>query len=444
MLYIKYYIVTLLLLINILSYSQVGNDDCANATPLGNLPNPANCGNGPNNNGQGAPAVFNNLTNVNSLTEFPYTTLINCQGTPGNNMASPSTDVWYSFVPTGNSLDITITGNINQPNIGIWTGNCGALIGAGCDVGGGGNLNTTVAQVTPGQTYYIQVSGGNPTDQGTFNLTLQNNNSCDDCLLSSNMTVTPLPTNGVYQAGTTVTFCFTITEWSQENQNWFHGIVPIMGAGWGAITPISAATTCDGGPGVWGWFNGVNTPNGNSNGFFFDGDLFQFPNGNPSGNYGDNCDGNVNWEFCWEATAIDCPPGQDGDDLSVFVETYADGETGSWINIACQNDPIFAFAASLTCCPTPTETHTDEICLGDNNGTITVTGQGSAPWDYTWFDSNGNTIQTSNNVNGSDNMTGLAPGVYDVSVIDNDGCTQSIQIIILPGGQVSIVGIFHN
>ena len=41
-------------------------------------------------------------------------------------------------------------------------------------------------------------------------------------------------------------------------------------------------------------------------------------------------------------------------------------------------------------------------------------------------------------------MTGLAPGVYDVSVIDNDGCTQSIQIIILPGGQVSIVGIFHN
>ena len=46
--------------------SQVVNDNCFNATPLGNLPVPANCGNGPNNNGQGAPLTFTNLTNVNS------------------------------------------------------------------------------------------------------------------------------------------------------------------------------------------------------------------------------------------------------------------------------------------------------------------------------------------------------------------------------------------
>jgi hypothetical protein len=441
---IKHITIILLLLLSFNTFSQVANDICANAIPLGNLPNPANCGAGPNNNGQGAPVTFNNLTNVNSISETPYTTLINCQGTLGNNMASPATDVWYSFVPTGNSLDITINGNINQPNVGIWTGNCGALVGAGCDIGGGGALNTTVAQVTPGQTYYIQISGGNLTDQGTFDLTLQNNNSCDDCLLSSNMTVTPLPINGVYQAGTVVTFCFTITEWSQENSNWFHGIVPIMGAGWGPITPVSAANTCDGGPGIWAWFNGVNTPNGNSTGFFFDGDLFNNPNGNPSGNYGDNCQGNVNWQFCWEATAIDCPPGQDGDDLSVFVETYADGETGSWINIACQNDPVFAFAASLTCCPPPTEVHTNELCLGNNDGTITVTGQGSAPWDYVWTDALGNTIQNSNNINGSDNMTGLAPGTYTITITDNDGCATFIDVTILPGGQASTVGIWHN
>tara|TARA_R110000751_G_scaffold118609_1_gene219104 strand:- start:313 stop:1641 length:1329 start_codon:yes stop_codon:yes gene_type:complete len=435
------FILLLLLCINVIA--QVGNDDCANALPLGNLPNPVNCGNGPNANGQGSPVTFNNLTNVNSITENPYTTLINCQGTPGNNMSSPATDVWYSFVATGNSLDVTINGNINQPNIGVWTGNCGALIGVGCDIGGAGNLNTTT-QLTPGQTYYIQISGGNAGDQGTFDLTLQNNNSCDDCLLSSNMTVSPLPTNGVYQAGTTVTFCFTITEWSQENSNWFHGIVPIMGAGWGPITPTSAANTCDTGPGIWAWFNGVNTPNGNSNGFFFDGDLFNNPNGDPTNNFGDNCAGNVNWEFCWEAAAIDCPPGQDGDDLSVFVETYADGETGSWTNIACQNDPIFAFSASLTCCPPPTEVHNDETCLGEEDGTITITGLGSAPWDYVWFDPNGNTIQTSNNTNGSDSMIGLAPGTYDVSVIDNDGCAQTIQITILAGGQAITVGIWHN
>ena len=422
---------------------QVSNDDCSNAISLGNLPVPANCGNGPNNNGQGAPATFNNLTNVNSQTENPYTTLTNCQG-GGQNMASPATDVWYSFVPTGNSLDITITGGINQPNIGVWTGNCGALIGAGCDIGNGGNLTTTIAQVTPGQTYYIQISGGNVNDQGVFDLTLQNNNSCDDCLLTSNMVVSPLPTNGVYQAGTVVTFCFTITEWSQENSNWFHGVVPMMGSGWTNITPTSAPNTCDGSTGIWDWFTGVATPNGTETGFFFDGDLFNNPDGDPSNNYGDNCSGNVNWEFCWEATVTDCPPGQTGDDLSVFVETYADGETGSWTNIACQNDPVFAFSASLTCCPPPTESHTDEICLGAENGTITVTGQGSAPFDYTWFDPSGNTIQTSNNINGSDSMSGLAPGTYTISVIDNDGCATSIDVTILAGGQAITQGIWHN
>ena len=440
----RYFLTLFILIISVININaQVSNDDCFNATPLGNLPNPANCGNAPSQNGLGSPITFNNLTNVNSISETPYTTLINCQGVPGNNMSSPATDVWYSFVATGNSLDLTITGGINQPNVGVWTGNCGALIGVGCDIGAGGNLNTTT-QLTPGQTYYIQISGGNVNDQGIFDLTLQNNNSCDDCLLSSSLTVTPLPINGTYQPGTTVTFCFTITEWSQENQNWFHGVVPIMGSGWGPITPVSAANTCDGGVGVWTWFNGVNTPNGNANGFFFDGDLFNFPNGNPADNYGDNCDGNVNWEFCWEATTIDCPPGNDGDDLSVFVETYADGETGSWTSLACQTDPVFAFSGSLTCCPPPTEIHTDEICLGSNDGTITVTGQGSGPWDYVWEDPNSNVIQTSNNVNGSDNITGLSPGIYTVTVTDDDGCVQTITITILAGGQASTVGIWHN
>jgi len=445
----KFLYVTVLLCCTIISYAQVPNDDCTNATPLGALPIPSNCGNGPNNNGQGAPVTFNNLTNINSVTEFPYTTLINCQG-GGNDMSSPATDVWYSFVATGNSLDLTIVGNIIQPNVGVWTGNCGALIGVGCDIGAGGNLATTFDLITPGQTYYIQISGGNPADQGTFNLTLQNNNSCDDCLLASNMRVTPLPINGVYQAGTVVTFCFTITEWSQENQNWIHGVVPIMGAAWGPITPVSAAVTCDWGPGMWAWFNNIPTPIGNSNGFFFDGDIFNFPDGDPTNNFGDNCQtalappDNVNWEFCWEATVTDCPPGQNGDDLSVLVDIFADGETGSWFNIACQTDPIFTFSASLTCCPIPIEVHTDETCLGENDGTITVTGLGSGPWDYVWEDPFLNIIQTSNNINGLDNMAGLSPGTYTVTVTDNDGCVQTIMITILAGGQAITVGIWHN
>ena len=155
-------------------FSQVSNDDCFNALPLGTLPAPANCGNGPNNDGQGDPVTFTNLTNVGAQTESPYTTLINCQGS-GQDMASPATDIWYSFVPSGLSLDITINGLINDPNVALWAGNCGNLIGAGCDIGSGGSLTTTIDQLNPGDTYYLQISGGDLNDEGTFDLTLQNN-----------------------------------------------------------------------------------------------------------------------------------------------------------------------------------------------------------------------------------------------------------------------------
>jgi hypothetical protein len=432
--------------ISVNSLGQVVNDDCGNATPLGNLPTPANCGNGPNNNGQGAPAVFANLTNINAQTENPYTTLTNCQGGP-QGMSSPATDVWYSFVPTGNSLDISITGGINQPNVGIWTGNCGSLIGVGCDFGNGGNLNTTIAQVSPGQTYYIQISGGNINDEGNFDLTLQNNNSCDDCLLSSNLTVTPAPINGTYQPGTTVTFCFTVSEWSQENTNWFHGVVPNMGGNWTNITPVSSPNACDGGPGIWDWFTNVGTPNGNSNGFFFDGaiaGLNTIPDGDPTNNFGDNCQGNTNWEFCWEATTTDCPPGNTGDDLSVSIETYADGETGSWTNVACQTDPLYAFSANLTCCPPPTILSSDENCLGAEDGTITAVGQGTAPFDYQWVDPLGNTFSFASNLTVPSIVNGLAPGTYTLIVIDSDGCITDTDIIILAGGQAITQGIWHN
>jgi hypothetical protein len=47
---------------------------------------------------------------------------------------------------------------------------------------------------------------------------------------------------------------------------------------------------------------------------------------------------------------VDCPPGQDGAILSLIIENYADGETGSWINYDCQGDPNESFQATLDCC----------------------------------------------------------------------------------------------
>jgi gliding motility-associated-like protein len=400
--------------------AQVTNDDCFGATPLGTLGTPAPCP-----NGIGATSTFNNLTNVNSVTEQPYTTLINCQPSNNTPMASPATDVWYSFVNSGNEVVITINGNIVQPNIAIYQGTCNGLIGRGCAIGGGNTLTANFDQMVPGQTYYIQISGGSPTDQGSFTMTLQNINDCSDCLTASNLTVNPAPVNGQYQGGTTVTFCYTITQWEQQNTNWLHAVIPTFGNGWDltTLTNLQGAATCDGGPGVWQWFNNVNTPNGNGilSGFFFDGDIVQGgPNGNPTDNFGDNCDGQVSWTFCWTITAKDCPPANQGDDLGIIIDTYGDGETGNWTNIACVSDPVYQFNASLSCCAPPQMTQVNIPCFGQNNGSATATPVGVGPYDFIWTDAGNNVIQTSTNQTGANTVNNLGPGTYTVEVTDQN------------------------
>lgn len=432
--------VTLVLFFSTSAFAQIANDDCFGATPLGTLGTPAPCP-----SGIGAISTFNNLTNVNSITESPYTTLINCQPSNNTPMASPATDVWFSFVNSGNEINITINGNIITPNIAIYQGTCGALIGRGCAIGGGNSLTANFDQMTPGVTYYIQVSGGNPADQGSFTMTLQNVNNCNDCLLSSSLTVNPLPVNGTYQGGTTVTFCYTITGWDQQNTNWLHAVIPTFGNGWdmSTLTGLTGAATCDGGPGIWSWFNNVNTPNGNGimSGFFFDGDIVQGgPNGNPTDNFGDNCNGVVNWTFCWTITAFTCPPGQSGDDLGIIIDTYGDGETGNWTNIACVTDPVYQFNAQLTCCMQPAMLQTNVSCFGGNNGTATATASGVGPFDYVWTDASSAVIHTDMGVTGSSTATGLTAGTYTVTITDtNDGCVTTNIITITQPTQLQIL-----
>lgn len=420
------------------AFAQVPNDDCFGAQSLGSLGAPAPCP-----SGMGPVSTFNNLTNVNSVTESPYTTLINCQ--PANNpMASPATDVWYSFVNNGNAVNITINGGISTPNVALYQGSCGNLIGRGCAIGSAGTLTAQFDQMVIGQTYYIQISGGSPGDQGNFTMTLQNENSCNDCLLASNLTVNPLPVNGTYQGGTTVTFCYTITQWDQQNTNWLHAVIPSFGNGWdmSTLTNLQGAATCDGGPGVWQWFNNVNCPNGNGiqSGFFFDGDMVQGgPNGNPTDNFGDNCNGNVNWTFCWTITAKTCPPGQTGDDLGVTVDTYGDGETGNWTNIACVGDPVYEFNAQLTCCQLPQMIQNNVTCFGGTNGSATATALGVGPFDYSWTDATNTVIQQATGQTGPNTVNNLPAGTYVVTVTDNnDGCITTATVTITEPTQLQL------
>ena len=86
----------------------------------------------------------------------------------------------------------------------------------------------------------------------------------------------------------------------------------------------------------------------------------------------------------------------------------------------------------------------DENCLGAEDGSITVTGQGTAPFDYQWIDPLGNVFSNNNNINGSSTENNLGPGDYNITVIDDNGCISSTTVTILAGGQATYQGIWHN
>jgi hypothetical protein len=175
--------------------------------------------------------------------------------------------------------------------------------------------------------------------------------SFGQCILSDQVTVNPAPVGGQYQPGTVVTFTYTVSAYQGLSVNWMHGIAVNAGPGWTAITPVGTPTNNSGG-GTWLWVNSVTSSatgiTVSRPGWFYDSGLGGPLDGNPGNNYGDGLTGP--WTFRWRATVVGCPPGQDGATLSLIIENYADGETGSWINYDCQGDPNESFQATLDCC----------------------------------------------------------------------------------------------
>ncbi|HEY3387574.1 MAG TPA: SBBP repeat-containing protein, partial [Saprospiraceae bacterium] len=77
----------------------------------------------------------------------------------------------------------------------------------------------------------------------------------------------------------------------------------------------------------------------------------------------------------------------------------------------------------------------NETCAGSNDGGITIDiSGGTNPVNAVW--SNGNT--------GTSNMN-LVPGVYSVTITDNNDCTQTVAYTIQPGGfmEINLVQIHH-
>ncbi len=74
------------------------------------------------------------------------------------------------------------------------------------------------------------------------------------------------------------------------------------------------------------------------------------------------------------------------------------------------------------------ETHTDETCAGNGDGSINLSvSGGTAPYTYSW--SNGQTTQ---------DISGIGGGLYTVNVTDGNGCTGTLGVTVISGGSLSL------
>jgi len=252
------------------------------------------------------------------------------------------------------------------------------------------------------------------------------------CVGSQSVTASPAPAgNNTYVVGTTVTFCYTITNYAQTNADWIAGFAITLGPGWDAssLAPLTPPASCDG-QGTWDWYNScTGTASGITwgPGFYYDTPAGS-PNfsldGIPGNNFGDNCQNNT-WNFCFTVTVGPCASSSNAP-LNIGIQALSDYQAGSWGNNACFDPPLTAPIQWPTGTPSaqcncvlivPNITITDATCASQSNGSITVFPQGVAPYSYQW--SNGATSQTISN---------LAPGIYTCTVTDSTQCTKTVTV----------------
>lgn len=408
-------------------------DDCASACDLGGLNPPAAC---PSNNSASTSFCLNN---IGATAENPYLYLTACNN--GSDMSAPAADVWYQFSPSTNMMDIFVRG-LNTPNIAIYEGpSCDLREGRGCAVGSNGIVTTTFSNLTVGGNYYLQISGGDPSDQGEFEVIFTSYNDCDPCNIGSTLTANPPPSNGRYGEGTVVTFTYNVYDWNPTSANWLHGVVPKFGPGWDMSTlTYVIPPSCDN-SGEWGWYNSVTSSENGTTfgpGFFYDSRLGGPRDGNPGNNYGDggiaSCRGSVDFTFEWSIQVGSCTDINAGDGLNVTVQSYGDGQTGSWTSLACTNDASYDLYASATCCEDPLVSNIQGTTCGNTcDGTAKIAGQGYGPWTYVWVNDLGATVRTISDVYTFDFPTDLCAGTYVVTVSDIYGCAVPKTVIIPKG-----------
>jgi hypothetical protein len=234
--------------------------------------------------------------------------------------------------------------------------------------------------------------------------------------------------------------------------NWLHAVCPSFGPGWSPATFVSVNPANCSGAGQWNYYNALITSTATGittgPGWFYDSPLGDgnggYPDGNPGDNFGDNnalnsCD----WTFCFSITTV--PPNLcvNGTSLNISIDTYGDGESGSWTSFACNLDPVTNFFATLACCTPPTVNVTNINCA-TGTASATASGTSNGPWTYVWENLTGTTLQQANSVSGPNTINNLPAGTYTVTIVDNANCASQQTFTVVAPNSMSVTPSQNN
>lgn len=452
------FILTLFISLSSISlYAQVpANDNCSGAISMPPFPRDQSC---PADDGVMFTSTLTGQTNVNATPQAPYP-LLNCSDGTTTEAAA---DVFYTFQASGAINEITVnTSGMNGVQIIGYVGpDCNNLTIRDCAVGAGTATLRVIAQ--PGSIVFFSVAGepNDVNDQGTFDITVESSSDCDACAREDNGEVTFNPRNasGTYACGSTVEVCFTLFEYEGNDAGsveWLHSIVPTFGSGWDvtSISPTSAPPACNGN-GSWNWYPAgwTSCQTGDSYPFGF---AFESAAGynaacgtsgsSPGNNWGDGGNGCTSLPapttWCFNIDVLACPPGSGtftGDDLTVSIQVFSDGFSGSWTQQACAA-PTFSTTGSVIVCvdEDPIATPTAESCPGFDDGSLQLEGNGGLDpgtlYNFVVRDASSNAVYICNACPSPVNTGNLPAGDYTIEATGIiSGCPQNTMVTIDPG-----------
>lgn len=431
------------------------NDDCFNAIRMPGFPRNQVC---PADDGVIFTSTLMGQTNVNATPQAPYP-LLNCSD---GNTTDVAADVFYTFEASGaiNELTVNTFGMNGVQVIGYVGPDCDNLTIRDCAVGAGTVTLRIIAQ--PGDQVFFSVAG-DPTDvddQGTFDVVVESSSDCNACAREDNGEVVFNPRNasGTYACGSTVEVCFTLFEYQGNDAGsveWLHSIVPTFGSGWdvNSIAPSFTPPACNGN-GIWNWYPAGWTSCQTGDVYPF-GFAFESPAGynnacgtsgsSPGNNWGDGGNGCTTLPapttWCFNIDVLACPPGSGtftGDDLTVTIQVFSDGFSGSWTQQACAA-PIFSTIGSVIVCvdEDPIGTPTAESCPGFDDGSLMLEGNGGLDpgtlYNFVVREASSNAVFICNACPSPVNTGSLPPGDYTIEATGIiSGCPQNSMVTIDP------------